>query len=174
MSSGATNHPRLCLVVPGRPVRTTGARYRAATCFFASSQLACLMPESGPGEDRHEEGPPHCRNRLAIAVKTVTPDLTRREHEVAELVAQGLTNKQIAGKLFIAERTAEYHVEQIRNKLGFHARSQIAAWVGSSGGPPANGHESELAPVSALARSAHEGLKISRRIRTAALLLVAA
>jgi predicted ATPase/DNA-binding CsgD family transcriptional regulator len=55
--------------------------------------------------------------------------LSRREREVAELVAEGLTNRQIAERLFIAERTAEGHVEQIRNKLGFTSRSQIAAWV---------------------------------------------
>lgn len=58
-----------------------------------------------------------------------TPGLTRREREVAALVAQGLTNREIAARLFISERTAESHVEQIRNKLGFHSRAQIAAWV---------------------------------------------
>ena len=58
-----------------------------------------------------------------------TPNLTRREREVASLVAQGLTNREIAGRLFISERTAESHVEQIRGKLGFHSRAQIAAWV---------------------------------------------
>lgn len=54
--------------------------------------------------------------------------LTRRETEVAALVAEGLTNREIAARLFISERTAESHVEQIRNKLGFHSRTQIAAW----------------------------------------------
>jgi predicted ATPase/DNA-binding CsgD family transcriptional regulator len=56
-------------------------------------------------------------------------ELSRREREVAQLVAEGLTSRQIADRLFIAERTAEGHVEQIRNKLGFTSRSQIAAWV---------------------------------------------
>jgi DNA-binding CsgD family transcriptional regulator/sugar lactone lactonase YvrE len=55
--------------------------------------------------------------------------LSRREREVADLVAEGLTNREIAERLVISERTAEGHVEQIRNKLGFHSRSQIAAWV---------------------------------------------
>jgi DNA-binding CsgD family transcriptional regulator len=54
--------------------------------------------------------------------------LSPREQEVAALVAAGLTNRQIADRLFIAERTAEYHVEQIRNKLGFRSRVQIAGW----------------------------------------------
>jgi sugar lactone lactonase YvrE len=49
------------------------------------------------------------------------------------LVAEGLTNRQIALRLSIAERTAEGHVEQIRIKLGFNSRSQIAAWVASDG-----------------------------------------
>lgn len=59
--------------------------------------------------------------------------LTRREREIAVLVAQGMTNRQIADRLFIGERTAEGHVEQIRNKLGFHSRSQIAAWAVEKG-----------------------------------------
>jgi predicted ATPase/DNA-binding CsgD family transcriptional regulator len=55
--------------------------------------------------------------------------LTRRECEVAELVAQGLTNKQIATQLVIAPRTAEGHVERILTKLGFTSRTQIATWA---------------------------------------------
>ncbi|MEU9447699.1 LuxR C-terminal-related transcriptional regulator [Streptomyces sp. NPDC048277] len=55
--------------------------------------------------------------------------LTRRESEVAELVAEGLGNQQIADRLVIARRTAEGHVERILGKLGFSNRSQIAAWV---------------------------------------------
>jgi predicted ATPase/DNA-binding CsgD family transcriptional regulator len=55
--------------------------------------------------------------------------LSRREKQVAELVADGLTNREIAERLFVSERTAEYHVEQIRNKLGFHSRRDIAGWL---------------------------------------------
>lgn len=55
--------------------------------------------------------------------------LSRREETVARLVAQGLTNRDIAQRLSVSERTAESHVEHIRNKLGFRSRSQIAAWV---------------------------------------------
>jgi DNA-binding CsgD family transcriptional regulator len=54
--------------------------------------------------------------------------LTARERQVVGLVAEGLTNKQIAARLVITERTAESHVEQIRGKLGLHNRAQIAAW----------------------------------------------
>ncbi len=54
--------------------------------------------------------------------------LSRRETEVAKLVAEGLTNRQIAERLVISERTAQNHVQHILTKLGFATRSQIAAW----------------------------------------------
>ena len=57
--------------------------------------------------------------------------LTTREREVAGLVARGLTNRGIADELQIAPATAALHVEHVRGKLGFHTRSQIAAWVAS-------------------------------------------
>jgi len=55
--------------------------------------------------------------------------LTARELEVAELVAEGLTNHAISRRLSVAPRTAEAHVENIRRKLQVHSRAQIAAWV---------------------------------------------
>jgi len=55
--------------------------------------------------------------------------LTKREGQVASLVARGLTNKEIAAKLVISERTAEGHVENILTKLSYTSRTQIAAWV---------------------------------------------
>ena len=57
------------------------------------------------------------------------PRLTGRELEVAELVAEGLTNQAIARRLSVAPRTAEAHVENIRRKLQVRSRAQIAAWV---------------------------------------------
>jgi predicted ATPase/DNA-binding CsgD family transcriptional regulator len=55
--------------------------------------------------------------------------LSRREREVVAMVAAGMTNRQIAERLFIAERTAEGHVERIRNKLGFRSRTEVATWA---------------------------------------------
>ncbi len=55
--------------------------------------------------------------------------LTLRQAQVARLVRTGLTDREIAGRLFITRRTAEWHVKQILNKLGFNSRSQVAAWV---------------------------------------------
>jgi predicted ATPase/pimeloyl-ACP methyl ester carboxylesterase/DNA-binding CsgD family transcriptional regulator len=58
-----------------------------------------------------------------------TSALTPREREVAMLVARGLTNRQIADQLVISASTAERHVVNIFNKLGFHSRTQVAAWA---------------------------------------------
>lgn len=66
---------------------------------------------------------------LGVAAGTSSTGLTRREREVARMVAEGLTNAEIAFRLKIAQRTAEAHVEHIRNKLGFRSRSQVAAWA---------------------------------------------
>jgi len=58
--------------------------------------------------------------------------LAKRELEVARLVAEGLSNKRIAARLFISERTVATHVGNILNKLGFNSRAQIAGWMASS------------------------------------------
>jgi ATP/maltotriose-dependent transcriptional regulator MalT len=55
--------------------------------------------------------------------------LSSRELEVATLVAEGLSNRAIAQRLHLSERTAESHVKNICDKLGFNSRSQVAAWV---------------------------------------------
>jgi DNA-binding CsgD family transcriptional regulator/DNA-binding beta-propeller fold protein YncE len=54
--------------------------------------------------------------------------LSQREKEVAALVAEGLTNRAIAQRLFISERTVDGHLEHVREKLGFSNRAQIATW----------------------------------------------
>ncbi|HWI03844.1 MAG TPA: LuxR C-terminal-related transcriptional regulator, partial [Acidimicrobiales bacterium] len=63
-----------------------------------------------------------------------TPDpLTRREREVAVLVAQGRSNREIAEHFVLSERTVETHVSRILAKLGLSSRTQLAAWVLSRG-----------------------------------------
>ncbi len=62
--------------------------------------------------------------RLRRAPRT----LTARQTEVAALVSDGCTNRDIATRLGIDERSAEGHVERIRLRLGFTSRAQIAAW----------------------------------------------
>jgi non-specific serine/threonine protein kinase len=60
--------------------------------------------------------------------------LTRREREIALLIGEGLSNRDIASRLVISTRTAEGHVEHILTKLGFTSRAQVAAWVASREG----------------------------------------
>jgi pimeloyl-ACP methyl ester carboxylesterase/DNA-binding CsgD family transcriptional regulator len=63
------------------------------------------------------------------------PTLTARQREVAALIAQGCTNREIGERLGIAERSAEAHVERIRTRMDFRSRAQIAAWFVATGGP---------------------------------------
>jgi DNA-binding CsgD family transcriptional regulator len=91
------------------------------------------LPYVGDGEaitrlTRKFLGLPALRPRVGLG-------LTPRQYEVAALVADGLTNRQIAQRLQIAERSAESHVERIRTQMGFHTRSQIAAWFVSGARP---------------------------------------
>ncbi|MFF4622063.1 ATP-binding protein [Nonomuraea jabiensis] len=55
--------------------------------------------------------------------------LTPRETEIAQLIARGMRNKEIAAALVIAQRTVEGHIEHILCKLGFNSRTQIVGWV---------------------------------------------
>jgi non-specific serine/threonine protein kinase len=55
--------------------------------------------------------------------------LTRREKEIATLVAGGLGNREIAARLFLSKRTVDSHMEHIFTKLGFSSRTQLASWV---------------------------------------------
>ena len=60
--------------------------------------------------------------------------LTRRELEIARLVVADLTNKQIAARLFVSQRTVETHITNILNKLGLNSRTQISRWTANLSG----------------------------------------
>ncbi len=76
------------------------------------------------GEDQPQEPPPPQALQPGPAAA-----LTRREREVAGLVGQGLSNREVAARLVISQRTAESHVENVLRKLGFGSRTQVATWV---------------------------------------------
>jgi DNA-binding CsgD family transcriptional regulator len=65
--------------------------------------------------------------------------LTKREREIAALIAQGMSNRAVAESLVISPRTVDGHVERILAKLDFTSRAQIAAWVASSHADPKSG-----------------------------------
>ena len=84
------------------------------------------------GARRHTYLRSHCEGageRARAALASPPPGISAREIEVARLIADGLTNRQIGGRLAISERTAERHVENLRAKLGVRTRAQVAAWV---------------------------------------------
>ena len=59
--------------------------------------------------------------------------LTRRQREVAALVARGLTNREIADRLVVTERTVENHVADIMDRLGSRSRAVIGTWAAQHG-----------------------------------------
>jgi pimeloyl-ACP methyl ester carboxylesterase/DNA-binding CsgD family transcriptional regulator len=71
---------------------------------------------------------------LSARHRGAAPTLTARQREVAALIAEGCTNREIAARLGIAEKSAEAHVERIRYRMDFRSRSQIAAWYVASAG----------------------------------------
>lgn len=73
------------------------------------------------------------RAEVTTEVKQDTNSLTPRQTEVLQLVAQGLTNKEIASRLFITERTAKYHMREILEKLHLRNRAQVIAYAVRTG-----------------------------------------
>ena len=71
--------------------------------------------------------------RPAVATGQPADPLTRREREVAALVARGLTDRQIAAELVITEGTVGVHLEHIFSKLGIRSRAQLAVWAAERG-----------------------------------------
>lgn len=74
-------------------------------------------------------------DELPAHVDSDAAALTKREREVADCVARGLSNREIGRSLVISERTAEGHVQHILVKLGFISRAQIAAWFAGRSAP---------------------------------------
>ena len=97
-------------------------KQRFRELFRRGSQLSLddIIPFALEAKDDADPPPP--------APASPSP-LTRREIEVADLVAEGMSNPEIAARLVISVRTAQGHVENILRKLGFNSRSRIAAWV---------------------------------------------
>ncbi|ATL87954.1 hypothetical protein DNK48_04085 [Streptomyces malaysiensis subsp. malaysiensis] len=75
--------------------------------------ISLALGDDGPGT--HHKRPAH--------------PLSRRERDVAELVVEGLTNRQIAARMHVSVRTVETHIRHIRTTLGLRSRAHIAAWV---------------------------------------------
>jgi non-specific serine/threonine protein kinase len=89
--------------------------FRRGTTLPLEDAVQCALQATRPAKVKS-------RDRAAAP-------LTPRERQVAELVTEGLSNKQIAARLVISQRTAESHVENILRKLGLTSRTRLAAWM---------------------------------------------
>jgi DNA-binding NarL/FixJ family response regulator len=106
----------------GQPVRA--GRLREAVAVLRADAAPQPMPR----------GREHTPVKLPVLLVGATAHATRcplttREHEVADLVGHGLTNRQIAEQLIISDRTVDTHVQNILSKLGLVSRAQIGFWV---------------------------------------------
>jgi predicted ATPase/DNA-binding CsgD family transcriptional regulator len=140
--------------------RTSGAKVDETTAYsvFDQRSVDALRGAQGDGvfesttfEQAFAEGASYSFNQavaLALGEDGVATDrtapsrerrasapggLTRREREVAGLLAEGLSNKDIAAQLVISQRTVETHVDHILGKLGMTSRGQVASWVAAQG-----------------------------------------
>jgi DNA-binding CsgD family transcriptional regulator/tetratricopeptide (TPR) repeat protein len=148
LGRGAAAIGRLDAAVDDLAVAARQAERAGAPGFVAEAHhhlATALVARGGPGDVERARSAARTADRLARALGMMAfvdrtgalvahlcgdrPDaLSAREGEVAVLVAEGLTNRQIAARLVISERTAQNHVQHILTKLGFTTRSQIAAW----------------------------------------------
>lgn len=106
------------------------------------TELVCLIAQIGPevapliSAQRGAHRASASRTRQPVQHHSAVSPLgllTARERELAVRLTRGLTNRQIAHMLVIAEGTAGVHVHHIRNKLGFRSRAQVAASAAEHG-----------------------------------------
>jgi non-specific serine/threonine protein kinase len=113
MAGAAQNHARAARLLG---VDGYAAELDAGAALTPDAAITLAVAEEEPAGLR----PPRRPNE--------PPRLTPRERQIAELIAEGLSNQQIASQLVISRRTVESHVENILAKFGFTSRAQVAAW----------------------------------------------
>jgi DNA-binding CsgD family transcriptional regulator len=126
------------------PVRAS-VRLVLATALLAQGDRAGALAQARLAHDGDLERWPGWRRdraegllrRLEGSTQRADGGLTAREREVAILIAQGLTNGQLADKLYISPKTAAVHVSNILTKLGLSGRAEVAAWAVRNGLEPA-------------------------------------
>ena len=114
-----------------------------AMSFERAVEYALTAPPVPQGPTPRQDSAPDAAAPTTSVARAVAPTsasppatncladspLTARELEVALLLARGMSNRQVADALVIAERTASTHVSHILTKLGFSTRAQVAAWT---------------------------------------------
>src|SRR5438270_247851 len=107
--------PTSCCTTSGSSLtsRVTSQAGSALSLGQALADAAAFEPSAGVTARQVEAGVP----------------LSAREREVAALLAEGCSNRDIAERLVVSERTAENHVQHVLNRLGLRSRAQVAAWA---------------------------------------------
>jgi non-specific serine/threonine protein kinase len=144
--AAATGRPRAALNLAGAAAayEETNHTYRpAALQTFLAKWLAAA--QKAPSAARYVEDGRRLSLDEAVALGLAEPrsaqataGLTRREAQVATLVARGLSNRQVAAELFLSVRTVEVHVDHVLSKLGFRSRTQLAVWAHEDGSSSRN------------------------------------
>ncbi len=122
---------------PGDRAAATAALAEIAA-MWRTAKAAHRLTSVADWAARHAPSLPSPVSDPAPAM-TLAPQVSPRELEVARLIAEGLSNRAIAGRLGLSERTIEAHVEHILEKLGFRSRARVATWVTEA----ANRHDRE-------------------------------
>ena len=117
----------------GAPFEAARARLELATCLMALGRVEAGEQEATAALERFRElgaGLDAGRARRVLAAADAPPDeLTRREREVLRLIADGLTNRQIAERLVVSEHTVHRHVTNLLRKLNLPSRTAAAAYA---------------------------------------------
>ncbi len=109
--------------------------------MFAAHTIIEQLTTNVPGELLRANFRQQTRDRLSLippssprrAAKRAYDGLTERERTIAVRIARGQSSREIADALVISERTVETHIGNILSKLGYNARTQIAAWAAEKG-----------------------------------------
>ena len=116
-------------------------RYEAAEeSFLAARDLIEQLAANVPGEPLRSDFLEYTHSLLSLlppsprrTAKRAYDGLTEREREIAARIARGQSSREMADALVISERTVETHIGNILSKLGYNARTQIAAWAAEKG-----------------------------------------
>ena len=136
-AAGRPSHLWRALVALGHLYRQQRRYAEAGDAFAEARAIIAELAETVPDPDIRETflretalllpRPRKTTERRAVA--QTFGGLTAREREVARLIAEGLTNRQVAERLFVSERTVATHVSHMLDKLAFTSRTQIATWA---------------------------------------------
>jgi DNA-binding NarL/FixJ family response regulator len=107
-------------------------RYLALCHEGGGYALADIVQFAAEGLDELPPHPSHLPLPGPAPAESPAAGLTSREWEIAGLVAEGLSNREIAGRLVISKRTVDAHIEHIYGKLGVSSRVQLASWLRSA------------------------------------------